>query len=411
MEERTSLEKILTISPKSSGKKLILGIAILAIIFGVLILVFKTSQPKVNYRTVKVSRGNLVVKVNATGTLKPFNQVEVGSEISGTIRSIEVDYNYKVKKGQVLARLDTTRIESELLQAQAKLEGEMANFKKVQADLTLAEGKLKRMLEAYERSGGKTPSQLEIEIQRSEVQKLQAELLRSQALIEEAKALIKLKEAELQKAIIRSPINGIVLARHVEIGQTIVSSLQSPALFTLAEDLKKMQLILDVDEADIAQVQVGQKAKFTVDAYPENEFEAKVQEVRFYPKTSQGVVTYEVVLEVNNPELLLRPGMTATAEIIVKELKNVLLVPNQALRFDPSRIYKKEKRGFVSLFMPAFPRRIPQITPLDKKVWILKEGKLIPIPVKTGPSDGQFTQIISDLLKPGMEVVVGMEEK
>ncbi len=411
MEERTSLEKILTISPKSSGKKVIWGIAILAIILVVLILIFITSQPKVNYRTVKISRGNLVVKVNATGTLKPLNQVEVGSEISGTIRSIEVDYNHRVKKGQVLARLDTTRIESELLQAQAKVEGEMANFKKVQADLTLAEGKLNRMLEAYERSGGKTPSQLEIELQRSEVQKLQAEMLRSQALIEEAKALIKLKEAELQKAIIRSPINGIVLARHVEVGQTIVSSLQSPALFTLAEDLRKMQLILDVDEADIAQVQVGQKAKFTVDAYPEKEFEAKVQEVRFYPKTSQGVVTYEVVLEVSNPELLLRPGMTATAEIIVKELKDVLLIPNQALRFDPSRIYKKEKRGFVSLFMPVFPRRMPQITPLEKKVWVLKEGKLIPIPVKTGPSDGQFTQVISDLLKPGMEVVVGMEEK
>jgi len=368
MEERTSLEKILTISPKSSGKKVIWGIAILAIILVVLILIFKTSQPKVNYRTVKISRGNLVVKVNATGTLKPLNQVEVGSEISGTIRSIEVDYNHRVKKGQVLARLDTTRIESELLQAQAKVEGEMANFKKVQADLTLAEGKLNRMLEAYERSGGKTPSQLEIELQRSEVQKLQAEMLRSQALIEEAKALIKLKEAELQKAIIRSPINGIVLARHVEVGQTIVSSLQSPALFTLAEDLRKMQLILDVDEADIAQVQVGQKAKFTVDAYPEKEFEAKVQEVRFYPKTSQGVVTYEVVLEVSNPELLLRPGMTATAEIIVKELKDVLLIPNQALRFDPSRIYKKEKRGFVSLFMPVFPRRMPQITPLEKSL-------------------------------------------
>jgi HlyD family secretion protein len=136
-----------------------------------------------------------------------------------------------------------------------------------------------------------------------------------------------------------------------------------------------------------------------------------VKEVRFYPKTSQGVVTYEVVLEVPNPELLLRPGMTATAEIIVKELKDVLLVPNQALRFDPTRIYKKEKRGFLSLFMPAFPRRMPQIPPLEKKVWILKEGKPIPIPVKTGPSDGQFTQVVSDVLKPGMEVVIGMEEK
>jgi len=411
MEEKTSLEKILTISKKSLTKKLIWGIAILILILVVLTLILKTSQPKVIYRTGKVSKGDLVVKVNATGTLKPLNQVEVGSEISGTIRSIEVDYNYKVKKGQVLARLDTTRIESDLLQAQAQLEAQKANLQKVQAELALAEGKLKRMLEAYERSGGQTPSQLEIEMQRAEVQQLQAELLRSQALVEEAKALIKLKESDLQKAIIRSPIDGIVLARHVEVGQTIVSSLQSPTLFTLAENLRQMELILDVDEADIAQVQVGQKAKFTVDAYPEREFEAKVKEVRFYPKTSQGVVTYEVVLEVPNPELLLRPGMTATAEIIVKELKDVLLVPNQALRFDPTRIYKKEKRGFLSLFMPAFPRRMPQIPPLEKKVWILREGKPIPIPVKTGPSDGQFTQVVSDVLKPGMEVVIGMEEK
>jgi len=414
MEGKKSLDEILAEGKR--GKRWVWGIAIFCALLALSLSFFfirKNPSAKVQYLTERVIRGNLTVTVSATGTLEPLNQVEVGTEISGIIRSIEVDYNQKVRKGQVLARLDTEEMEAELLQAKASLKDREATLKKAEANLKLAREKLKQMLKAWELSGGKTPSLSEIEAQRAQVSLCEAELLSAQAKLEEAQALVKLKESQLSKAIIRSPIDGIVLGRHVEEGQTVVASLESPTLFTLAEDLSKMQLTLAVDEADIAQVKEGQRAIFTVDAYPDREFEGTVKEVRFYPEASEGVVTYEVVLEVENPKLLLRPGMTATAEIIVKELKDVLLVPNSALRFNPpGAARERQVGGFTSLFLPRFPRRQPQApsrpTNGEGRVWVLDEGVPKPITVKVGPTNDHYTQVISPKLKPGMEVITGM---
>jgi len=414
MEEKRSLDEILVEGKR--GKRWVWGIAILCVLLAFSLSFFfirRNPSAKVQYLTERVIRGNLTITVSATGTLEPLNQVEVGTEISGIIRSIEVDYNQRVKKGQVLAKLDTEEMEAELLQAKASLKDREATLKKAEANLKLAKEKLQQMLKAWELSGGKTPSMSEIEAQMAQVSLYEAELLSAQAQLEEAQALVRLKESELSKAIIRSPIDGIVLGRHVEEGQTVVASLESPTLFTLAEDLSKMQLTLAVDEADIAQVKEGQRAIFTVDAYPGREFEAAVKEVRFYPETSEGVVTYEVVLEVENPELLLRPGMTATAEITVKELKDVFLVPNSALRFNPRRAAgERQGGGFTSLFLPRFPRRQPQApsrpTNGEGRVWVLDKGVPKPITVKVGPTDGHYTQVISSELRPGMEVISGM---
>lgn len=414
MDERKDLEEIL--KAEGRGRRWVWAtVTILALLAaGVLFMTLRdSSKASVQYRTEKVLRGDLTVTVSATGTLEPLNQVEVGTEISGIIRSIEVDYNDRVKRGQVLARLDTEKLEAELLQAKATLEAREADLRKAQANLKLAQEKLQQMLRAWELSGHRTPSLSDIETQRAQVELYEAEVLSAKAQVEEAKALVKQKESELSKAIIRSPIDGIVLGRHVEVGQTVIASQETPTLFTLAEDLTKMELVLEVDEADIAQVKEGQRAVFTVDAYPDREFEAQVKEVRFYPKTSEGVVTYEVVLSVENPQLLLRPGMTANAEIVVEEVKDALLVPNAALRFRPQAARKEEgTRGFTSMFLPRFPRRQPEGAPALPKgkgqVWILEEGKPRPIEVRLGPSDGQYTQVISEELKPGMEVITGV---
>lgn len=413
MYEKKTLEETLREGRKGRRGLWVLGILCALVVLSLLFFLARgRSKATVQYRTDRVIKGNLTVTVSATGTLEPRNKVEVGTEISGTIRSIEADYNDRVKRGQVLARLDTERLEAELLQARAALEAKEAALRKAEANLRLAKGKLQQMLEAWEASDHRTPSLSDIEAQKAQVELCEAEVLSARAQVEEAKALVRQKESELSKAIIRSPTDGIVLGKHVEVGQTVVASQQSPVLFTLAEDLTKMELVLEVDEADIAQVKEGQRAIFTVDAYPDRQFEGMVKEVRFYPKTSQGVVTYEVVLSVENPDLLLRPGMTANAEIVVREVKDVLLVPNAALRFRPQTAKKTEKGGFTSLFLPRFPR--PQLPGegISRKgegqVWVLEGKQPRPIRVQLGPSDGHYTQVISPELKPGMEVITGV---
>jgi HlyD family secretion protein len=372
---------------------------------------------RIHYKTQEARRGDLTVTVTATGTLFALNQVDVGIEVSGTIEHIYVDYNDHVHVDQVLARLDTSKLDAQVLQARAQLESAKAAVLKAKAEMKQAKSKMEDMKQAWELTKGKVPSQVEMDIAEATLMAALSGVAMADAEVSKADASLKFYETELSKAVIRSPINGIVLAKHVEVGQTIAATFQTPVLFTLAEDLKEMELHVDVDEADVGQVRAGQEATFAVDAYPDSRFPAKVMEVRFFPKTVEGVVTYETLLSVDNSDLSLRPGMTATADIVVKRVKDALLIPNAALRFTPLKPQKviKEKRGLLGAFLPHRPRRAPpekgEEIPLkrgERLVWILRDRKPVSIPIRLGGTDGKVTEVVAGDIKPGMSLLIEM---
>ena len=396
------------------------GIAILVMVFiaAVIILVFPKNDVSPQYKTAQVQQGNLIVTVTATGELEPVNQVEVGTEVSGTIETVAVNYNDQVKAGQVLARLDTDKLEAQVLKSQAALESAQANLLEARAGLVEARNELKRLKHVQELSGGKVPSRHDLDAAEAALNRAQAEEASAKAQIAEARATLRVDQTNLSKAVIRSPINGIVLERKVEPGQTVAASLQTPVLFTLAEDLAQMELHVGVDEADVGQVKQGQDATFTVDAYPDRIFPARITEVRYAPQTEEGVVTYETLLSADNSDLSLRPGMTATADIIVKKVENAILVPNVALRFtppEPEKQVSKQRRGLVGTLLPRPPRRSTskkqQDTPTHsrkKHVWMLRDGLPVAIPVTVGTTDGSMTEVVAGDIKPGMSLLVDM---
>ena len=389
------------------------AVSVLVIIITATFFFMRNDADTLKYKTQEAQRGNLTIMVTATGNLEPTNQVDVGIEVSGTIKTVEVDYNDRVKVAQVLARLDTTKLKGQVLQAKAVLESAYTKVRKAQAKIKEAANQLKRLKHVQKLSGGKVPSQAELDAEEETLQVAQAEEASANAAVSEARANFEIRNNDLSKAVIRSPVNGIVLLRNVEPGQTVAASLQTPALFTLAEDLKLMELHVDVDEADVGQVQAGQDAVFTVDAYPNRSFPANVTEVRFAPKTVEGVVTYETLLTVDNSDLSLRPGMTATADIIVKRIKDVILVPNTALRFiPPVKQHSLPKRGggLLSAILPRRPpreyREKPSTDSSRQKIWILRDSKLVAVSITIGATDGRMTEVVKGDIEPGLPLVV-----
>ena len=371
----------------------------------------------VHYVTQPVTNGNLVVSVSATGTLAPVKEVDVGIEVSGTIKTIEVDYNDEVKVGQVLARLDTTKLESQALQSKAALASAEAKLLQTRASVKELESRWSQLNKVRDLSGGKMPSQVDLDAAEASLARAKADEASANAGLDQAKATLNISETDLSKAVIISPINGVVLTRNVEPGQTVAASFSAPLLFTLAQDLKEMELLVDIDEADVGSVQKGQEAVFTVDAYPDHEFPAAVTQVRYGSETVDGVVTYKAVLRVDNSGLLLRPGMTATAVIKVKNIQNALLVPNAALRFVPPVVEEKPKSGgsVLQSILPRRPRhnvntmQAVSSNGKEQKVWTLRNGQLTSIPFTKGTSNGLMTEVIDGELEPGMEVVTDME--
>jgi len=368
----------------------------------------------VQYKTDEIRRGDLTVVVTATGTLAPMKSVDVGSELSGIIKTVEVTYNSTVKVGQALAKLDTVKLEATIAQSRASLES--AKAKVLQARATVSETKAK--LAQYEKvrglSNGRVPSQLEMDGAVAAFDRAKADLAYYEATVLQAEATLKTSETDLSKSVIRSPINGIVLTKSAEPGQTVAASLQAVTLFSLAEDLTRMDLQLNVDEADIGKIQEGQKATFSVSAYPNRTFEGQIVQARYGSTTTSGVVTYVTILRVNNHDLALRPGMTATADITVKNLEKVLLIPSAALRFSPPvQQNKKASGGLLQSLLPHPPKSTTGSTEgnggADKKqrrVWILKEGRLVGIPLTVGAAAGNVTEVTDGGLEPGMAVVV-----
>jgi len=381
-------------------------------------------QP-LQYKSQAAVEGDLTVTVSATGTLEPTNQVDVGSELSGIMQSVEVDYNDKVTVGQILAKLETSKLKADVMKSQATLDSVKGKVLQVEATLTETRKNFERIKYARMLTNNKAPSQEVLDQAHASFQRAKADLISSKAAVSEASATLESAKTDLAKAIIRSPINGVVLTRSVDPGQTMAASLESPVLFTLAEDLTQMELHVDVDEADVSLVTYGQSALFSVDAYPDQTFPATIRQVRYGAQTTDGVVTYETVLSVNNSAMLLRPGMTATADITVKKIDQALLIPNAALRFTPPvTLTQGDERasksgGFLSRLLPVPPRsrsmsKKVESKPSDEKgqiVWIIgSDGRPEEVSITAGETDGTMTQVLSGAIKPGMKLVVDSDE-
>jgi len=374
-----------------------------------------------SFRTAPAAVTDIHVTVSATGTLEPTNQVEVGSELSGTIQEVFVDYNDQVTEGQVLARLDITDLQAQVRKSKASLASARASVRQAQATVEETDRKLKNLKTVRELSGGKVPAQIDMDQAQANYTRALADRAGAEASVAEVQASLDSTLTELSKADIISPVNGVVLTRDIEKGSTVAASFEAPVLFTLAEDLTKMKLNVDVDEADIGVVKEGLDANFTVDAYPKRKFTAKIQQVRFNATTTDGVVTYETIMTCNNGDLALRPGMTATADIIVKQADQVLSVPSTALRFSmPNPAENNSKPSLLRMFIPGPPRHggrpAKHVTITDGKdqgtIWIIDENKLPrPVLVKTGLSDGINTQILEGDIAKGTEVIVSATTK
>lgn len=364
------------------------------------------------FLTQETKRGNLTIIVTATGTLEPTNQVDVGSELSGIVKTVAVDYNDHVKVDQVLAELDTIKLDAQVTQSEAALQAAEAKVVQAQATVKEASSMREQYKKVWESSQGKVPSQTELDAAEAAFARAHADEASARAAVSQAKATLEAIRTDLSKSVIRSPINGIVLARSVEPGQTVAASFQAPVLFTLAEDLTKMELHVDVDEADIGKVKEGQEAEFTVAAYPNRTFAARITQARYGSSTTSGVVTYENVLKVENPDLSLRPGMTATADITVNKVDNAVLIPSAALRFTPPvKEEKKPSGGLVGSLLPRPPSQSNQNKDENagakhQRIWTVRDGQLSALSITTGETDGSWTEVVSGEVTAGMAVVV-----
>lgn len=396
-----------------SGRWFWLAVALIGIaVAGWLFLRSGNEAAVPRYTTEAATVGTLVVKVSATGNLQPTNTVDVGSELSGIVDKVYVDDNDQVKKGQVLAMLDLSKLQDAVAKSRASLTATEAQVLQAQATVAEARATLSRYQQVSQLSGGKVPSKSEMDSAEANLKRAEANVASARASVTQARATLQSDETNLGKASIRSPIHGVVLARQVDPGQTVAATFQAPVLFKLAEDLTKMELQVDVDEADVGQVKAGQKAIFSVDAWPGREYSAVITRVGYGSQEAEGVISYLTILEVANDDLSLRPGMTGTAEITTLTREQALLVPNAALRFAPPSTGITEKKpsgGVMGALMPRPPTQTKKteatVNNGTPRVWVLRNGELAAIEVLTGATNGRVTEIKGGDIKAGMQVV------
>ncbi len=411
----TSLQQVLNLDDRSHNQRpwrwwILAAVAIALLVYW--LSGGNSTDSDVRYVTQPVHRGDLDVIVTATGNLEPTNQVDVGTEVSGTITQLHADFNDHVEAGQLLATLDTSKLEAQLLATKASLESARAKLLQAEATVEESENELKRLRQVHELSKGRMPSQSELDTATATLKRARADQASAKASVAQAQAALELDQTNLGKAKVHSPISGVVLNRAVELGQTVAATFEAPLLFTLAEDLTKMELHVGVDEADVGVVKTGQTASFTVDAYADRRFPAQILQVRYGSQEVDGVITYETVLNVDNQDLSLRPGMTATAEIIVQEVKDALLVPMAAVRFSPAENQAMNNSGggnILSRLMMRPPRQSQQKRPesvgKQQRVWVLRDGEPHPIDITTGADNGSFLEVTGGGLDESMQVI------
>lgn len=371
-------------------KRLTYGITLSVIVAAALLFFVLRGKNASVYKTDKATKGDIRSACISTGTVNPITTVLVGTQVSGRIKELYADFNSPVTKGQIIALIDPSPFESQLEQARANLLSAQAALAKAQASLKEAERNVERKQQLFK---SKVIGKSEIDAEETNGAVAKAQVGLAEAQVVQAEASYKLAETNLQYTKIVSPVDGIVISRNVDIGQTMAAMFQSPTLFSIAQDLSKMQINTNVDESDIGHIQPGQDAEFVVDAYPETVFNGKVSQVRNSPVVVQNVVTYDVVITVANPDLKLKPGMTANVSIITGVKKNVLRVPNAALRFKPKK-------------MPAGAS-----AEHAQKVWLPDGDEAKPVKVKTGITDGSLSELLEGDLAEGQEVILGLAEK
>lgn len=414
-------EKKLTINELRAGTKSsralrIGGAAVLiaAVAAGVWYFGFADTATVPVYRTVEITRGPLEVTVVANGTVNPVRTVSIGSELSGIVRKVNVDVNSIVKAGDVLIELDDSNLKANVNQAKASLASAKASLAEAQATLVEAEAKMRRYEELNKSSGGRLPSRTELDVQRATVLKAKAGVQSARAAIDDAQATLDTRLTDLSKSQIKSPVDGVVLTRSVEPGYAVAASLQAVELLTVATDLRELELEVDVDEADVGQVKEGQDATFTVASYPNKRFPAKLTKVAYGSTTStDNVITYTAYLDVKNPQLELRPGMTATATINTAKSENALLVPSTALRFKPV-VNTSSQKSSVGIMMPPHRTRgtktakevsLAQYQRTQTVYVVDEKGGAKPVEIVTGLTNGRMTEVISGPLQAGDKVI------
>jgi HlyD family secretion protein len=371
-------------------KIIILSVIAVLIIATGLFFYLRGNGNNMAYKTEKVSRGEINALVTATGTVNAVTTVSVGTQVSGTIKRLMVDYNSPVKKGQLLAQIDPANVQAQVDQANANLWSAKATMEKAAVATLDARRTLLRNKDLFAQN---FIARSDLDTAETNAQSAEAQQKVTRAQVGQAQAALKIAETNLQYTNILSPVDGTVISRSVDVGQTVAASFQTPTLFSIAQDLTKMQIDTNVDEADIGKVQVGQAVTFTVDAYPDTIFIGKVAVVRNAPITVSNVVTYDVVIQVDNSQLKLKPGMTANVSITIETRKDVLRIPNAALRFKPAEVTGKSEKPQNKQGMKG------------TKVWILETGKPKPVKVTIGLSDGSYTEISAGELKEGQEII------
>lgn len=415
ISEKSEIEKVVGLGKKRRPalRVLILVAVAAALALGVWFWRAQTAASSTEvYTTMPVGRGDLTVTVNATGTVEPTNLVEISSELSGRLIAVNVDYNSTVTAGQVLAQLDPETRAAQVARSRASLEASVAHVAEADATVEESNAEYNRLITLSERNFASLQS---LQSAKATVDRAHAlaDIARANAKVAEAD--LKIDEADLAKTHIYSPIKGVVLQRNVDVGQTIAASLSAPVLFSIAEDLSEMELQVDIDEADVGAVSIGQTATFTVEAFQNRKFPAEITQVRFASETVDGVVTYRAILSVDNSALLLRPGMTATAEITVAEVTDAVLIPNAALRFSPPEVDTTEKSGGSGLLglLIRRPSDTPSATPAlsvdgSRQIWVLKNGTAVAVTVQTGATDGDRTVITGGDIAPGAKIITDL---
>ena len=428
------LDEFLGVKEKPTWRRYVKWAAIAIGVILLCLLLAKCFGPKAEtqYATQAAKRGDLTVTVAATGKLAPTNQVTVGSQLSGLVTKVVVDVNDRVTAGQPLALIDPEQLDDQIRQGNAQLAANQAQVNQARATVAESQAQLARLEEVYKLSNGRVPSKTELQAGRADNQRAIAALKVAQANVTASQAGLAQSQTQRARAIIKSPVNGVVLARQVDPGQTVAASFNTPTLFVIAEDLTKMKLEVAIDEADVGSVKLGQKANFTVDAFPGKTFPAIITRVDLgsnltvssatsssssttsATSTTGQVVSYAADLTVSNPTLELRPGMTATADIVTSDKKNVLLVPNAALRFKPTAAGADDGSGGIAGSLTfRRPRRGD-----DKSATAARgatqtlyvkgaDGKPQAVQVTTGDSDGTMTEVLSGNLKAGAQIITG----